>query len=284
MGKKETKAALAAVPVAKPARKKKQTTSQGFAATYLPYLLANMCQPAVEGQPLKLAMNLTEAVKHLMATFPNEYLTAKSLKGVLIRQNIQQKIQKKPKEPKAKVKAAEPHLHQIEADIAQLREELKQQAAAGKRRSDASNKQTKRIKALEDEIASLKANAVRQEEDHVQLNAIARLVYVKFPELIGELLAAIEKNALFWQEEWTQYAIVAKSGGCTIESLAELLKKKPPEVYLGLTSRLQRLMTADTARWLQKSATAARSKQQAVQQQLDFESDSDAGSQQEPAV
>lgn len=225
MDKKETKAAPAAVPGSRPARKKKQTTSQRFAATYLPYLLANMCQPAVEGQPLKLTMNLTEAVKHLMATFPNEYLTTTSLKGVLARQSIQQKIQKKPKEPQAKVKAAEPQQHQVEADIAQLRAELKQQAAAGKRQSAASNKQTTRIKALEDEIAALKANAARQEEDHVQLNAIARLVYVRFPELIGELLAAIETNALFWQEEWTQYAIVAKSGGCSIESLAELLKK-----------------------------------------------------------
>lgn len=83
-----------AAPGVKPPRKKRQTTNQSFAIDYLRYLVANLCQPTVEGQPLTLKFNMKKTTELIMAQFPGEYLTVLSLKGVMARQNILQRLQK----------------------------------------------------------------------------------------------------------------------------------------------------------------------------------------------
>lgn len=167
-------------------------------------------------------------------------------------------------------------------DISSLQTKLKNQAAAIKRQSTANNNQTRRIKALEDEVVELKAVAVRQEADHVQLGEFVRLVYIHFPAILAKLVEGHQAREIFWHQEFATYALEAQKGGCDVDELVKMLAKKPPEVYLGLLPQLQSLMTVDAAAWVGKNANKVAAKQRAIQRQLGFKEDSDAGSQQEP--
>lgn len=207
-----------------------------------------------------------------MTQFPGEFLSVNSLKATMRRKGIQQRPHK-TKKPKAAAKPSKDH-SKLQEEIQQLQAELKRQVAA-------SNKLAAHVQALETKVTAFEANTARQEDDHRQLVELLQVVYCRFPKFFAELLQAEQDKDLFWQTEWTKYAIAAKEGGCAIESLAQLLAKTSPEVYLGPAAKLKSLMTPETARWLQKNALRARDKQRAVQQELEFEVDSAAGSQQE---